>query len=371
MAEKSKKNKRLIGSIVSLAGGVLVVVIAVVLILNRDDLSASGLERFFSFGKGTQASEIAIGAQADAASAVLGDALLVYDKNELVMYDGSGKELLYLAEKTDNPMLAATDKYAVAYGIGDNKVLRIDKKGEYKLIETDAPVISASVSDGGIAVVTQSGSYKGVVTVYNSECRAVYKLSSATAYVTCAALSPSGNNLAVAGVTSDGGKIAFFNTDSESEKSSYVQPGSLILEMHYMNEERVAATTQDSMLMVEDGKLVGKFDFAGAYLMDYDFGDGFSVLLTADDKWSQTARLTVIDTAGKSVAEKDIVADGADLSAHSKYIALLSDGKMVCSGKSLEAAYSSAESSEAEKVIVCNNGTIYLIQDYLAQRIVP
>jgi len=373
MAEEEKKSKKnLRRTALSAVGVLLLAAIAVVLIANRKDLSAQGLKRFFRFGRSGSASEIAVGMDSSASSAVLGDSLVLYGGGEIAMYGKDGSQLAYLVEKADSPALCVCDKYALAYGIGGTHAVLLTSKGESKVIKTDSPILAASVSNGGAALTTQSGGYKGVVTVYDTSGRAVYKWSSASAYITAAALSPSGKRLAVAGLSGEGAKLSFFSLDSENEKAVCAVGEDMLAELRFLSEERLAAVSPKGAYMVSwVGELKGFSDLGGAALLDYAFGDSFVALLSAADKWRGTAHIAVLESSGAVSGEMDIVSEDPRISASGENIAVLSAGSMSVYGARLGEAYSGCEAPGAKKALVCRSGAVYLISDYLAQRFVP
>ncbi len=372
MAEENKKKRNLWRPLLSAVGVLLLAAIAVVLIANRKDLSAQGLKRFFRFGRSGSASEIAVGMDTSASSAVLGDTLVLYGGGEIAMYGKDGSQLLYLVEKADDPALCASNKYALAYGIGGKRAVLLTSKGDSRVIKTEDPILAASVSDGGAALTTQSGGYKGVVTVYDTSGRAVYKWSSASAYVTAAAVSPSGKRLAVAGLGREGAKVTFFSLDSEQEKAVCAVGEDMLAELRFLSEERLAAVSPKGAYMISwAGEAKGFYDLGGAALLDYAFGDGFAVLLSAADKWSGTAHVAVLESSGSVSGEMDIVSEDPRVSAAGENIAVLSAGNMAVYGAKLGEAYSGCEAPGAKKALACRSGAVYLISDYLAQRFVP
>ena len=182
------------------------------------------------------------------------------------------------------PALTAADKSAAAFDVGGTAVCVARLDGTSAVVENTDTVITAALNaDGWLALCTEASGYKGRVTVYNSDLKAVYQWNSGEGYLLSARVSPDDKYLAALCAGSGGCVVHLFALSSTKEQASYTAAGTLFIDMDWLETGRLFLLGQTGCAVIDRaGALKGSYDFGGQYLTNYAFGgDGYAVLMFA------------------------------------------------------------------------------------------
>jgi len=227
-----------------------------------------------------------------------------------------------------SPSINAAEGCAIAYDIGGTAVRVFNKTEIIQALETEGVIVSASINrDGWFSVCTQEGGgYRGVVTIYNSRGRSVYRAFLGSGYVLSAALSPDSRSLAVLNLTDSGSRITFYHgLNKEEPDSAFDLPGGLILDMRYLPDGKLLAISTESLLVIDgNGEGMELIGFSGRRLGAYTFSDDFFILHLLDYGVGHRGRLVSLDSGGVLLGELATDRELLSISSANGFLVILS-----------------------------------------------
>ena len=269
----------------------------------------------------------------------LGGSLAAAGTLGIQVLDAGGQEALRDSFRMATPAICALGGRAVSFDVGGTSVRVFDKSDIIAAIETDLPVISASINrDGLFAVCTQGAAgSRGVVTVYNSDGSVFYRVSLVSGYVLSAALSPDSKNLAVLNLTEEGSRITFYDFTVADIDRVCDLPGSLTIDMQYLPSGEVVAISTESLFVVgKSNEFTELFNFSGSYLGAYALDGNIAALLILDNNMGLSGRLVTIDERGILLGALETDKEVISMSAGGDYVAVLKGDGFVLYNAALE-----------------------------------
>ena len=246
------------------------------------------------------------------------------------VFDAGGSEAYRSSFRMTEPAISAQNGRAVAYDIGGTAARVFGKTDIIASIDTDGAIVSATINrNGWVAVCTQEGGLtKGVITAYNSDGKAVYKVSLATGYALSAALSPDNKSLAILNLTEDGSRISYYSLNSEVIDRAFDLPGGLILDIRYLTGGDVLAISSDSLFIVSrNNRADTLYEFADKRLGGYSLDGGIMALWLLDYSVGYRGRIVALDEKGNILGDIDTDREIISISCDESYLAILrSDG---------------------------------------------
>lgn len=204
----------------------------------------------------------------DGAFTELEGGIAVASNSGLFVYDSAGALAWSRLFSWTSPAITGSGEYRAAFDVGGNLVILFEAGKSIAEITTEQPVVSAIVNElGYLTVCTEADGYYGIVTVYNSLGKAIYRWSAGSARILSARVSGR-SNLAVLTVGSAGCRIVAMTLDSVELKGEYTYPG-LLIDMVFTEDGLIAIGTD---CMVGLGKTLNerwRYDFDGKYLRGY------------------------------------------------------------------------------------------------------
>ena len=248
----------------------------------------------------------------------------------------------------------------------------MDKAGIIASLETSGAIISASINrNGWFSVCTQEGdATRGVVTVYNDEGKAVYRVNLATGYVLSSEISQDNRSIAVLNLTDSGSRITYCELSSGNIDRNYVLPDSLIIEIRYLTSGDVLALSTDALFVVgKTGEKEDIYDFSGKRLNNYSLDSGLISLHLLDYGVGHRGRIAVFDAGRNLLGEIDINAEVISISSGDNYVAILKSDGITIYDEALEEMmlfddFSSA--AGAAKVLALGNSSVLTASDHSA-----
>lgn len=366
--KRKRKGTRLIKIILSIL--ILALVTAGVLyLLGWGDIASSKLYQFyrqvvvgmesvsFRFENGGEAFADFGGGVAVAGSA----GLQVYNKKaELVFTE------IFDMKK---PAVVTRGGYGVAYDVGGTAARVFDRGGVTARITAPKKIISATVcSSGCVALTTQFDGYKGLITVYDSAGKELYKWFSASAYALSASLSPDGREMAALTLGGGGSRVSFFTLDSDKEKAVCFLEDVVLLEVSHLGEDGVLAVGAGELARVgSDGSVSILLDFSDRYLETYALWDGKAFLSLNTYAVGSQGLLAVLDKDGEYLGVREKEGKILSASASGDYVAVLYPERLVIYNKQLETLAEHDVPAGAGHVLMRGDGTALVLSKYAAE----
>ena len=376
MNENPKKMKRgrrrLIRFVCSLLSIVVLTYIAVTLISGRS------LELFSIFGNNSDRRQVEMADEyyfdvgRNRVFADLGGSPVAAGTLGVQVLDAGGDEVFRDSFRMSYPAISALGGRAVVFDISGTSLRVLSKTEIIVSLETGGPIVSASINQNGwIAVCTQEtvGS-KGLVTVYNNEGRAEYKVNFARGYVLSAQLSPDNRSIVILNLTDDGSRFSFYNLSSEEVERVFDLPGVLILDMRYLASGEVRAISKDALMIVGNNNASAEiYRFDGRFLGGYSLDGGFLVLHLLDYNVGHSGCLVTIGEDGSLLGEMETDKEIVSMSVGGGYLAILHNDGIVFYSADLEELPMVEESAFAAgtaKVLAIGEGAALAAGDHSA-----
>jgi len=369
VARKKAKLNSGARKIILLALLLLIAAAAVFVFMNRAAISA----RFASAG-GTdsvsQSEPYTFESGSQQVAAAVGSGLALASTNSLQLLDGSGRAAARQVYSMKTPALTAADKSAAAFDVGGTAVCVARLDGTSAVVENTDTVITAALNaDGWLALCTEASGYKGRVTVYNSDLKAVYQWNSGEGYLLSARVSPDDKYLAALCAGSGGCVVHLFALSSTKEQASYTAAGTLFIDMDWLETGRLFLLGQTGCAVIDRaGALKGSYDFGGQYLTNYAFGgDGYAVLMLGKYRTGGTGSLTAIDSDCKLAGQAAVESELVSLSCRGRTVAALCQDGLKLFTQSLTAAGSDTGVQGVKDALVREKGDVLLVSAYSAE----
>lgn len=317
---KTKTGRKVIAAILA----VLIVIAAVLVFLNRDELFGSG-----SGGSDGSAEPYSYEYGANQQFALVGNQLAIASSTGLQLLDNDGYTLVRQVFSMKNPAVSAGDKHCVFYDVGGT-ALRLYSDGEIKELDTTGSIISVSMCRSGyFAVSCEESGYKGAVTVYNDKGKPAYKWSSGTSgYVLDAALSPDGSRLAVLCLDSSGSAVHLFELKSEAETGAVYLPGELAFKVAFTDNGFFCALSESALHFYKaDGGDLSVTDFGDMTLMDFSLSDSLCVISLSKYVTGSSVELNSFSAEGKALGTAALDYSPLSLSACNQKLMVLGSGE--------------------------------------------
>lgn len=301
--------------------------------------------------------------------ALAGDGLAVASGSGIQLLDQNGAEVFSQVTSMESPAVSASRALALFYDVGGELCIAAGFDGEGRDVDAGKGIISASVNASGyFTVISEESGSRGLVHVYDSQCRELYRWYAGTGWPVKALVSPDNRRLAVLCVTDSGSAIVLFRLDSEAEQARIEYPGKLLFDMCFMSGERLCAIGEDMACFVgTDGAEVSRYDFAGQYLIAYDFGgSGFAALYVSPYRTGGGTLLT-FDADGNTLGSVEPEGEIRSLSAAGRQLLTVTAGGLSLYSQSLEQQHNDEALITAKAALLRPRGDVLLLSSYFAQ----
>lgn len=378
---------------------VLLTVLAVVLVAAwRDGTGTDVLKRLFNYGTSAAVSgetvyEYDISPQNR--FAMLEGSLVIASDTGVRLLDQQGQEIWAKTVSLPAPALMQGGDRAVAYGVGGTDLFVLGQEGELLHLTADEeePFVSATLNENGwLAVTTEKKNYKGSISVYDAELDLVFKLDSASRFVSDAYVLDDNKSLAVVTLGQEDGvfvsNIVIYSlsvTDENREdpaadgteitvkpSSDYDIENGLVIAIEQQGKQIV--TVSDTCLTFADldGQVTASVPYGNDFMRGYALnGDGFAALLLNRYQSGSVGRLQTIGTDGAVIAELDVNQEVLDISAAGRYLAVLYADSLVLYNQELQ-VYASLQGTDfATGVLMREDGSALLLSAENASIFLP
>lgn len=261
----------------------------------------------------------------DGAFTELDGGMAVASNAGLFVYDEEGELDWSRLFAWTSPAITGAADYRAAFDVGGNLVIFFDPDGSIAEITTEFPIVSADVNDlGYLTVCTEADGYYGIVTVYNSLGKAIYRWSAGTARILRARVSGR-KELAVLTVGSGGCRIVSMRLDSTDLAGEYTYPG-LIIDLAYTGDGLVCVAPECVLGLSPELSELWRFDFAGRYLRSYALGQDFAVLALSNFQVGDGFTAVTLSPSGEQLGSLEFTAAPGPVAAGTGRLALGLDG---------------------------------------------
>lgn len=112
------------------------------------------------------------------------DGLVILSQKSLTVYDKDFYEMSSFNVNLREPVLKISDNYIICFDRGSTTLYVADSFNILHSMTFEDNIINVAINDNGyIAVITDSFSYKGMVTILNKDFKTIYKWSSSSNYL--------------------------------------------------------------------------------------------------------------------------------------------------------------------------------------------
>lgn len=383
--EKKRKKPRFITRLLLFLLALVLLLAAVTAVVFRDRLNMDNIKRWFHYrslmlSDSGQAESFPYDGDLNDTFASLDGDLLVCSRNAISLYSGSGTCYVSQSVSMENPVVDANGSFAVVYDAGGEQLCVLGQRQLVWEAEGLSSILSARLNKNGqLTVVTQSGGYRGTVTVYGTDYEPIMSVSLSSAYVMDAALSDDGKTLSILTVGQEDG--AFSSTLSlytlnTAGGGDFIPDltcslgGNVVIATKHTADQVWSLGDQGLDITDHSGK-TASVDWSNRYLKRYTMnGNGFVAALLGYHRAGSQAELYTVDSSGvyRTVEYHEQV---LSLASAGRYVAVLTGDRLDIYTSDLE-LYDTLEGTQgARTVLLMDDGSAILISAESASFYVP
>ena len=366
---RSKKLSRILAGVLTL----LLVVLAVLVFVFRDALTAESLRTLFGRTQRAAAAREAFTYETgtEQVFAPAGDGLAVASGSSVQLLNAAGELIYKQVVSYDTPAAFGSAAGTLFCGLGGTHGVYVTPEGEGRALQTDGGILTASVNENGwFCLVTAEAGYKALVSVYNSACEKQYEWWSGSGYVLRAALSPDNRSLAAVCAERDCSRLHIFALNSETERGGAVIENALCYDLAWLGADALCAVGETGLTFYDGaGAQTGAFELSGRYLLDYALSrSGFAAVFVSDYRSGAGGTLLTLDAGGRTLGSAALDRDVVSLSAEGKQLLVMTADALILFSQELVRQYANETLMTARRAILRPAGDILLLHAYSAER---
>ncbi len=264
--------------------------------------------------------------------------LITLTKNELKTYDLSAKEGIVDSVSLTTPTLSVGSKYFSLYDLGDNYFALYNSFSKIYEETTAYPIWDVVISDNNdFCVITAEEGYRSALKIYNSDFENKMNWYTADKYIVSADIHGKRDVFVVAGCIENSETGDFLSSvsvlrDGSDKVESYVEfPSEMLLDTKFFENGNVCVLT-DSALRVLDlaGKVLTLFEFSSESLRMFDSAQEYAALVLNENSIGTEHRLIILDDAGNTSLDTEVLSDISDLCISKDTVLLLGTQSLAC-----------------------------------------
>ena len=366
---RSKVLQRILAGVLTL----LLIVLAALVFVFRDTLSAAGLRKLF--GRETALTEtreaFTYETGANQVFAAAGNGLAVASSSSLQLLSASGEIVFKQVVSYDSPAVIGTEAGALFCELNGTHAVYALLSGESRDLRTDGTILTANMNENGwFCLVTSEPGYKALVSVYNSDCEKQYEWWSGTGYVLRAAVSPDNRSLAVLCAERDCTKLHIFSLNSEEERGGAVIDNALYFDLGWLGGDTICAVGETGLRFFSAaGTQTGAYALDGQYLLDYALSrSGFAAVYVSAYRSGAGGTLLTLNGDGKVLGTAALERDVVSLSTEGRQLLVMTAGALTLYNQDLARQSADETLMTAKRAILRPSGDILLLHAYSAER---
>lgn len=248
------------------------------------------------------------GSRAISADGISNGTALLTDTNYIVL-DKDGREVLSDAHYMASPMMKTAGRYTLLLDQKSTDFTLKTLSGSIYSGKTDNSIITGDVSRSGrFAIVTKHDTANAHIYVFSKSGSVLHKWKSSTYHISDITINPSGNLIAMCGVTTtDDGQlkscVIIQRVGGSSNLREYIFDGTLIFNVKFTDSDKVAAIGDDMAARLSAGsekKLT--YSYNDRTLNNFDISDNGNIALAlSKHSDGQNTTVTVINSSCNEV----------------------------------------------------------------------
>lgn len=376
LQKTKKKNRQWVRRGMAAVLTILLVLLAVVVFVFRDELSEENLQRTLGRENSVNPTKEAFTYEtgAEQVFSLAGDGLAIASSSSVQLLNAKGQTVFKQVVSYNMPAVFGSSKQVLYCDLDGTGCLVADMDGDSVNLTTDdenRKILTADMNPSGwFAIVTAEPGYKGLVSVYNDACEKQYEWWSGSGYVLKAVVSPDNRSLAVLTIESSGTILHFFSLNKETPLAECTFDKTLVFDLSFLSNDLVRAVGDEGYYVVGmDGTIRGLFNFDGRYLLEYEFGStAFTAIFVSEYRGGAGGRLITLNASGEVLAEVEMARDIVSMSAFGKNLLVMTSAGLVQYDSNLVSQYANETLMTARRAVLRPNGDILLLSAYSAER---
>ncbi len=350
---------------------IVLALIGVAFFAFADNINTDGLSRVFTYFSSAKdddgsISEISVSSDARNSYGQLNGNFVVADAGGVKLYSVNGQQIFSHSLLMTRPVVKTGDELGIVYDIGGNTLLVFNKESVLKTIETDYPVIDASISGDWITLTTEESGYKALVTVYDKNLSACYMFYSADAYIIAAAASPDGHSVTAVSMKIIDSvfvtELLTYRLDSEEMYSSHRLEDQTALYFEYVSDTEMCVICEEKVFFVNEDGTSFSYDYSSTYLGGFDISSNGNVALVLN-KNSVGTKCSLVSVAkdGTLLGSVDSNTELLSVSYEGDYVGALTAGQLNIYDDNLTPRLAVSDIAGAKKVFMQKDGTAFIV----------
>ncbi|MCC8182422.1 MAG: DUF5711 family protein [Clostridiales bacterium] len=361
----------------------LLVAIAVVLVLNRDQLNLDLVKRYLTYqdlerteeGQGV---EFDLSSETDNTYAALSDSLIVCNANHIWVYSDGGTAYVDMEASLAQPVVQTAGSYALVYDAGGGELYLFSGRMLVWEYETsgDYGLISARVNDQGwIAVAEQATGYKAAVTVYDASQNKIVTENISSSFVMDAVVSPDNSQVALLTIGQDGldfvSTLTLYSCSDGSETASAQVSNAVVLDLSW-DDDGIWLQEENGVRRLDGNcQELGSWSESSYSLQSYSLQDGYAVEYFSYYRSGALGEIVVLDDQGAVSGTLEIEDEVLSVTAAGRYIAVLTGSGLTIYTSDLEEYASETDMTGMLQALARSDGTAILIGSGSAHVFLP
>lgn len=376
MEGQPKKRNLSRKKIAVLLGAVLLVLLTVTLILNRDRLTFGHITRAIQYrnlGSASLAEDFRFASLGSNTFAVLDDGIAVASGSGLAFFDRAGREVYAAQASMQQPVIETEGSFALAYDLGGLDILVGNTREVLRHKEADGRIIDARINENGwVTVSSEQIGTLGVVHVYDAQGQARLRVLAGDGHLIAAALAADNRTLITLTMTETGGRVAWFCADVGGDPQHvHLEEDELFFDLWFTARDGAVGVISSNMVrfLSNTGELTSEYLFPDLHLRAYDTYGGRAGLHLSPFRTGAGGTLAVLEPNG---SPRETLAEGTviDISLRGRFLAVLYFNRLDTyrNGR----AYASWDDTEGmTRVLMREDGTVFRLSPQRARLLVP
>jgi len=358
---------------------VLLIVLAIALITNRDRMTIGHLNRAIQYsrlGSPGHAAEFRFANLGSNTFATLGDGIAVASAGGLRFYDRAGTLVYTRPFEMGEPVIQTAGNHVLAYDLGGFSFQSGNRnEALVHIAQWDDRIIHASINENGwITVSAEQIGYLGRVVVLDSQGNVRWRMRVGSGHVIGAVLANDNRTVAILTMTEQGSRIFWHSIGVEGTDVAvydYLHEGEIFFDIWTTSNSGNVGIISSNMVLylTSRGVVESEYHFRDRYLRAFDIADGCVALYLSTSQIGPGGELVILDPGGR---EQVIEVSGnlVDLSLQSRYLAaLFADELLIYRDTSRYASF--RETEGMSHVLMREDGTVFRLSQHRARLLVP
>lgn len=236
--------------------------------------------------------------------------LALLGQNRLTVFTASGREKQSVAMQYHAPQLASSGKYLLAWDLGGRKIAAFHAFSRLFDLETDSPIRYVAASETGyFCVVTDDIAYASLVTLYDGDFDIVSR-THLKEYTVCAALSADGEQMALASLSTENGRLMLsvaLSTPGEADiLHTLTLPDAYPISMRYVGHSLQLICSDCVFTISREGELLSEYRFDAEEVLQARQSEYGTVLLMRANRYDGASRALVLASDGTAVTDVSV-----------------------------------------------------------------